>query len=71
MSTPQSPVSFYGATTHLPHAQENQSREHQRVRAEETKANTARRTCPHCRTDAGYVIPPSLGMCVPCAYPEP
>ena len=23
-----------------------------------------------CRTDAGYVIPTSLGMCVPCAYPE-
>ncbi|MEV6727281.1 RRQRL motif-containing zinc-binding protein [Streptomyces sp. NPDC051364] len=34
------------------------------------KANTARRTCPECRTDAGYVIPVSLGMCVPCAYPE-
>ncbi|WP_328620981.1 RRQRL motif-containing zinc-binding protein [Streptomyces sp. NBC_00354] len=34
------------------------------------KANTARRTCPACRTDAGYVIPASLGMCVPCAYPE-
>ncbi|MET8100701.1 RRQRL motif-containing zinc-binding protein [Streptomyces sp. NPDC005236] len=29
----------------------------------------ARRTCPACRRDAGYVIPPSLGMCVPCAYP--
>ncbi|MFE5370913.1 RRQRL motif-containing zinc-binding protein [Streptomyces mirabilis] len=35
-----------------------------------TKANTARRTCPKCRTDAGYVIPTSLGMCVPCAYPD-
>ncbi|MFD3324068.1 RRQRL motif-containing zinc-binding protein [Streptomyces sp. NPDC058701] len=34
------------------------------------KANTARRTCPECFADAGYVIPPSLGMCVPCAYPE-
>jgi hypothetical protein len=33
-------------------------------------AMTARRTCPVCRTDAGYVIPSSLGMCVPCAYPE-
>ncbi|MET9058586.1 RRQRL motif-containing zinc-binding protein [Streptomyces antibioticus] len=33
------------------------------------KANTARRTCPHCRRDAGYVIPPSLGTCAPCAYP--
>ncbi|MFJ4985095.1 RRQRL motif-containing zinc-binding protein [Streptomyces sp. NPDC088732] len=33
-------------------------------------AMTARRTCPQCRTDAGYVIPGSLGTCVPCAYPE-
>lgn len=32
-------------------------------------AMLARRTCPKCRTDAGYVIPTSLGMCVPCAYP--
>jgi hypothetical protein len=32
-------------------------------------AMTARRTCPACRRDAGYVIPTSLGMCVPCAYP--
>ena len=34
------------------------------------KANAARRTCPQCRTDAGYVIPAELGTCVPCAYPE-
>ena len=34
------------------------------------KANTARRTCPSCRLDAGYVIPTSLGMCVICAYPD-
>ncbi|MDL5203195.1 RRQRL motif-containing zinc-binding protein [Streptomyces sp. ALI-76-A] len=34
------------------------------------KANAARRTCPACRRDAGYVIPASLGMCVTCAYPE-
>ncbi|MEU4733437.1 RRQRL motif-containing zinc-binding protein [Streptomyces sp. NPDC023588] len=34
------------------------------------KANAARRTCPECRADAGYVIPAGLGMCVPCAYPE-
>ena len=34
------------------------------------RANAARRRCPQCRTDAGYVIPTSLGMCVPCAYPE-
>src|SRR5690606_23481892 len=34
------------------------------------KANAARRTCPQCRTDAGYVIPPSLGMCVTCAFPD-
>lgn len=33
-------------------------------------AMLARRTCPQCRTDAGYVIPASLGMCVPCAYPD-
>ncbi|WP_421108269.1 RRQRL motif-containing zinc-binding protein [Streptomyces sp. NEAU-S77] len=33
-------------------------------------AMRARRTCPQCRTDAGYVIPASLGMCVPCAYPD-
>ncbi|MBB4714273.1 hypothetical protein BJ965_004155 [Streptomyces luteogriseus] len=34
------------------------------------KANTARRTCPSCQLDAGYVLPTSLGMCVTCAYPE-
>jgi hypothetical protein len=33
-------------------------------------AMLARRTCPVCRLDAGYVIPSSLGMCVTCAYPE-
>ncbi|MGW3571637.1 RRQRL motif-containing zinc-binding protein [Streptomyces sp. NPDC000941] len=33
-------------------------------------AMTARRTCPQCRTDAGYCIPTSLGVCVPCAYPD-
>ncbi|MFI7352351.1 RRQRL motif-containing zinc-binding protein [Streptomyces avidinii] len=31
------------------------------------KANAARRTCPECRTDVGYRIPTSLGMCVSCA----
>ncbi|MFE3859465.1 NUDIX domain-containing protein [Streptomyces goshikiensis] len=31
------------------------------------KANAARRTCPACRRDAGYVIPAALGMCVACA----
>ncbi|EGX56207.1 hypothetical protein SZN_28918 [Streptomyces zinciresistens K42] len=35
------------------------------------RANAARRRCPECRRDAGYVIPASLGMCVPCAYPGP
>ncbi|MER7675369.1 RRQRL motif-containing zinc-binding protein [Streptomyces sp. NPDC096934] len=30
----------------------------------------ARRTCPECGRDAGYVIPTSLGSCVPCAYPD-
>ncbi|MEV5356962.1 RRQRL motif-containing zinc-binding protein [Streptomyces sp. NPDC052693] len=34
------------------------------------KANTARRICPECRRDAGYVIPSSLGMCTPCAFPD-
>lgn len=34
------------------------------------KAMLARRTCPVCRADAGYCIPLSLGMCVPCAYPQ-
>ncbi|MFF8608418.1 RRQRL motif-containing zinc-binding protein [Streptomyces sp. NPDC015346] len=33
-------------------------------------AMLARRTCPQCRADAGYVIPTSLGTCVPCAYPD-
>lgn len=33
------------------------------------RANAARRVCPTCRRDAGYVIPPSLGTCAPCAYP--
>jgi hypothetical protein len=32
-------------------------------------AMRARRTCPTCRRDVGYVIPTSLGCCVPCAYP--
>ncbi|MFG2861231.1 RRQRL motif-containing zinc-binding protein [Streptomyces sioyaensis] len=39
-------------------------------RAALVKAMAARRTCPTCRTDAGYCIPRSLGMCVPCAYPD-
>ncbi|WP_037628883.1 MULTISPECIES: RRQRL motif-containing zinc-binding protein [Streptomyces] len=34
------------------------------------KANAARRICPECRKDAGYVIPPSLGMCATCAFPD-
>ncbi|GGQ12793.1 hypothetical protein GCM10010249_34300 [Streptomyces roseolilacinus] len=34
------------------------------------RAMAARRTCPVCRRDAGYCIPRSLGMCVPCAYPD-
>lgn len=33
-------------------------------------AMRARRTCPGCGRDAGYVIPASLGTCVPCAFPE-
>ncbi|MEW2608908.1 RRQRL motif-containing zinc-binding protein [Streptomyces sp. NPDC047880] len=39
-------------------------------RAALAKAMRARRTCPVCLTEAGYVIPGSLGMCVPCAYPD-
>ncbi|MCM2427557.1 RRQRL motif-containing zinc-binding protein [Streptomyces sp. RKAG337] len=27
----------------------------------------ARRTCPACRTDRGYVVPRSIGTCWPCA----
>ncbi|MFD7228863.1 RRQRL motif-containing zinc-binding protein [Streptomyces sp. NPDC059881] len=34
------------------------------------KANAARRRCPECGRDAGYVIPASLGTCVTCTYPE-
>ncbi|WP_369183655.1 RRQRL motif-containing zinc-binding protein [Streptomyces sp. Y1] len=30
-------------------------------------ANTARRTCPDCGRDAGYVLPAHLGTCLPCA----
>jgi hypothetical protein len=29
-------------------------------------ATAARRRCPKCGADAGYVIPRCLGMCVPC-----
>ncbi|MEU7383770.1 hypothetical protein AB0A91_28020 [Streptomyces sp. NPDC042207] len=39
-------------------------------RAALAKANAARRICPACRRDAGYVIPGSLGTCVPCAFPD-
>ncbi|MEU7099066.1 RRQRL motif-containing zinc-binding protein [Streptomyces longwoodensis] len=39
-------------------------------RAALAKANRARRICPRCRTDAGYVIPSSLGTCVPCNSPS-
>ncbi|GAA5004313.1 RRQRL motif-containing zinc-binding protein [Kitasatospora paranensis] len=30
-------------------------------------ANLARRTCPLCGRDAGYVLPAHLGTCLPCA----
>ncbi|MFI9004113.1 RRQRL motif-containing zinc-binding protein [Streptomyces sp. NPDC053541] len=36
-------------------------------RAALERANAARRVCPECGRDAGYRIPPTLGMCVPCA----
>lgn len=31
------------------------------------KANAAKRICPDCGQDRGYVIPPSLGMCLDCS----
>ncbi|MGN9845072.1 RRQRL motif-containing zinc-binding protein [Nonomuraea sp. H19] len=31
------------------------------------KANAARRTCPECLRDAGYVLPRHLGICLDCA----
>jgi hypothetical protein len=31
----------------------------------------ARRTCPTCHTDRGYVIPTSLGSCLPCSDSRP
>ncbi|QKW28688.1 hypothetical protein HUT11_23210 [Streptomyces seoulensis] len=34
------------------------------------RANAARRRCPECGRDAGYVIPLSLGVCTPCAFPD-
>ncbi|MGW3494011.1 RRQRL motif-containing zinc-binding protein [Streptomyces sp. NPDC001020] len=39
-------------------------------RAALARANAARRTCPQCHRDAGYVIPSSLGMCSTCAFPD-
>lgn len=30
------------------------------------KANLARRLCPACGRDRGYIIAPTLGMCFPC-----
>ncbi len=33
-------------------------------------AMLARRTCPKCRITYDYCLPTSLGMCVPCAYPD-
>ncbi|MGF1235747.1 RRQRL motif-containing zinc-binding protein [Streptomyces sp. 2-6] len=39
-------------------------------RAALARANAASRRCPECRCDAGYVIPASLGMCTPCAFPQ-
>ncbi|MFG3051373.1 RRQRL motif-containing zinc-binding protein [Kitasatospora sp. NPDC048239] len=35
------------------------------------KANAARRTCPACGHDAGYVLPAHLGTCLPCADSAP
>lgn len=39
-------------------------------RAALERANAARRVCPECGRDAGYRIPPSLGMCASCAFPD-
>ncbi|MFE0460499.1 RRQRL motif-containing zinc-binding protein [Kitasatospora sp. NPDC058965] len=39
----------------------------ERKRAALAAANRARRTCPQCGRDAGYVLPVSVGTCVPCA----
>lgn len=36
-------------------------------RAALAKALAARRTCPRCHTDAGYVLPRRLGVCLTCA----
>ncbi|GAA5045532.1 hypothetical protein HNP84_002606 [Thermocatellispora tengchongensis] len=36
-------------------------------RAALAKANAARRTCPVCERDAGYVLPRHLGTCLDCA----
>ncbi|WP_302893434.1 RRQRL motif-containing zinc-binding protein [Actinomadura luzonensis] len=38
-----------------------------RQRAALAKANAARRTCPECLTDVGYVLPRHLGVCLDCA----
>lgn len=34
------------------------------------KANAARRICPDCRRDVGYVLPAHLGTCLTCANPH-
>ncbi|MBB3728123.1 RRQRL motif-containing zinc-binding protein [Nonomuraea dietziae] len=34
------------------------------------KANAARRTCPDCLRDVGYVLPRHLGTCLDCAAHE-
>ena len=31
------------------------------------KALAARRTCPRCRRDVGYVLPQRIGACLTCA----
>ncbi|WP_019632672.1 RRQRL motif-containing zinc-binding protein [Actinomadura atramentaria] len=33
------------------------------------RALAARRTCPRCRTDVGYVLPRRVGACLDCAEP--
>lgn len=41
--------------------------ERQAQRAALAKALAARRFCPRCGTDAGYVLPRRLGCCLACA----
>jgi hypothetical protein len=41
----------------------------ERQREALAKALAARRTCPDCRRDVGYVLPRHLGKCLDCGEP--